>query len=61
MHSLAFGQKAKYPEIIKYLRPVKTGSSRCSDTSQSSLSRANASSTSTEGNQLIPAQSISVV
>jgi hypothetical protein len=61
MHSLAFGQKAKYPEIIKYLRPVRTRSSRCADTRQRSLIRANASSTSIERNQLIPAQSISVV
>jgi putative transposase len=32
MHLLAFGEKAKYPETIKYLRPVITGSSRCADT-----------------------------
>lgn len=76
MHLLAFGEKAKYPEAIKYLRPVQLGSSRCSDTSQSSLSeglcaevssapctprRANTSSTSSEGDRLISAQSISVV
>lgn len=76
MHLLAFGEKAKYPEEIKYLRPVRTarapgetpgdvslrtGSSRCADTRQSNLSRANTSSTSTEGNQMIPAHSISVV
>ncbi len=46
MHLLAFGEKAEYPENIKYLRPVKTGSSRCADTRQCSLTLANASSTS---------------
>jgi putative transposase len=61
MHFLAFGQKAKYPEQIKYLRPVQTGSSRCADTRPCSLSRANTSSTSTEGDHLISAHSISVV
>lgn len=61
MHLLAFGQKAKYPENIKYLRPVQLGSSRCSDTSQSSLILANTSSTSSEGDQLISAQGIGVV
>ncbi|MBE9169671.1 transposase [Pleurocapsales cyanobacterium LEGE 06147] len=60
MHLLAFGEKAKYPECIKYLRPVQTGSSRCADTRQGSLIRASAPSTSSEGNQMIPAQSISV-
>lgn len=61
MHSLAFGEKAKYPENIKYLRPVKTRSSRCADTRPCSLKLANTSSTSNEGNHLISAQSISVV
>jgi putative transposase len=61
MHLLAFGEKAKYPEVIKYLRPVKTGSSRCADTRQRSLIQANTSSTSEEGDRLISAQSISVV
>jgi putative transposase len=61
MHLLAFGEKAKYPEVIKYLRPVKTGSSRCADTRQRSLIQANTSSTSEEGDRLICAQSISVV
>jgi putative transposase len=61
MHRLAFGEKAKYPENIKYLRPVQTGSSRCADTRQRSLILANTSSTSFEGNQMIPAQSISDV
>lgn len=61
MHSIAFGEKAKYPENIKYLRPVIIGSSRCADTRQRSLTRANTSSTSHEGNHLISAQNISVV
>jgi putative transposase len=61
MHLLAFGQKAKYPEIIKYLRPVRTGSSRCADTRQRSLELAHTSSTSSEGDHLISAHSISVV
>ena len=61
MHNLAFGKKAKYPDSIKYLRPVNTGSSRCADTRQRSLILANTSSTSNEGNHLIRAQSISVV
>jgi putative transposase len=61
MHLLAFGQQANYPENIKYLRPVHLGSSRCSDTSQSSLILANTSSTSSEGDQLISAQGIGVV
>ena len=49
MQVLAFGEKAIYPEIIKYLRPVQTGSSRCADTRQSSLKLANISSTSLRG------------
>lgn len=53
MHSLAFGEKAKYPENIKYLRPAKTGSSRCADTHQRNLILANTSSTSIEGDRLI--------
>lgn len=61
MHLLAFGEKAKYPENIKYLQPVRTGSSRCSGTSLCSLNLANTSSTSNEGSQMIPAQSVSVV
>ncbi len=61
MHLLAFGEKAKYPEDIKYLRPVQTGSSRCADTRRSSLILANTASTSFEGNHLISTQSISVV
>jgi len=60
MHILAFGKKAEYPEDIKYLRPVNIGSSRCADTRQSSLTRANTSSTLIERSLLIPAQSISV-
>jgi putative transposase len=61
MQVLAFDEKPEYPETIKYLRPVNTGSSRWLDTAQSSLSVANASSTSSEGDPLISAQSISVV
>ncbi len=61
MHILAFGEKAKYPEDIKYLRPVQAGSSRWLDTAQSSLTLANTASTSHEGDHLISAQSISVV
>ncbi len=61
MQVLAFDEKPKYPENIKYLRPVKTGSSRWLDTAQSSLLVANTSSTSSEGDRLISAQSISVV
>jgi putative transposase len=61
MHLLAFGNKAKYPEDIKYLRPIRTGSSRCADTRQRSLKLANTSSTSEGGDHLISAQSISVV
>lgn len=61
MHSLALGEKAKYPENIKYLRPIQIGSSRCLDTGQSSLNLANISSTLSEGNQLISAYNISVV
>jgi putative transposase len=61
MHLLAFGKKAKYPEKIKYLRPVRTGSSRCADTRQSSLIQVSVSSTSIEGSQLIPAQNFGVV
>ncbi|MDJ0534417.1 MAG: transposase [Xenococcaceae cyanobacterium MO_207.B15] len=54
MHNLAFGEKAKYPETIKYLRPVITGSSRWLDTAQSNLRLTNTTSTSSnEGNQLI--------
>ena len=75
MQVLAFDEKPKYPESIKYLRPVRTikpggsfqatslqtGSSRRLDTAQSSLSVADISSTSFEGNRLISAHSISVV
>ena len=62
MHSLAFGEKASYPEQIKYLQPVKTGSSRCADTHQSSLNQANPPSTSNaEGNHLVSTQRICVV
>lgn len=61
MHIIAFGEKAKYPETIKYLRPVITGSSRCADTRQRSLKLVDTSSTSCEGNHLIFAQSINVV
>ena len=61
MQVLAFDEKPQYPEQIKYLRPVRTGSSRCADTRQRSLTRANISSTSNEGNHLISAHSISVV
>ena len=62
MQVLTFGQKPQYPEIIKYLRPVTTGSSRCADTRQRSLTLANTSSTSNvEGDRWISAQSISVV
>lgn len=46
MHFLAFGEKAKYPEQITYLRPVRTGSSRRLDTAQSSLKLASTSSIS---------------
>jgi hypothetical protein len=60
MHWLAFGEKTKYPEEIKYLRPVNIGSSRCADTRKSSLARANTSSTSLEASHMIPAQSVSV-
>ena len=60
MQVLAFDGKPEYPEQIKYLRPVNTGSSRCADTRRSSLTLANTPSTSTEGNCLISAQSISV-
>ena len=60
MQALAFDQKPKYPKEIKYLRPVQTGSSRCADMRQSSLMLANTTSTSTEGNQMISAQNISV-
>jgi putative transposase len=60
MHLLAFGEKARYPANIKYLRPVKTGSSRCADTRQSSLAVANTSSTSYEESQATLAQSTSV-
>ena len=60
MQVLAFGEKPEYPKDIKYLRPVNTGSSRCADTRQSSLILANIPSTSTEGNQMISAQNISV-
>ena len=76
MHILAFGEKAKYPETIKYLRPVQNGrlkdsrlprisrppgSSRCADTRQCSRKLANTTSTSHEGDRLISAYSISVV
>ncbi|MDJ0596857.1 MAG: transposase [Pleurocapsa sp. MO_226.B13] len=61
MQVLAYGEKPEYPTQIKYLRPVQTGSSRCADTRQCSLNRANTSSTSVEGNQMISAQNISVV
>ena len=61
MQVLAYGEKPEYPEQIKYLRPVRTGSSRCADTRPSNLSVANASSTSSEGDRLISGQSISVV
>ena len=61
MQVLAFDEKPQYPEQIKYLRPVRTGSSRCADTRQRSLKLADTSSTSNEGNHLISAQSISVV
>jgi hypothetical protein len=76
MHLLAFGEKAKYPKKIKYLRPVRNGrlkdsrqprisrppgSSRCADTRQCSLILANTSSTSEEGDHLISVQSLSVV
>ena len=61
MQVLAYGEKPKYPEQIKYLRPVNIGSSRCADTRQCSLILANISSTSSEGDRLISAQSISVV
>ena len=37
MQVLAYGEKPEYPETIKYLRPVRTGSSRCADTRRSSL------------------------
>ncbi len=37
MQVLAYGEKPEYPEQIKYLRPVRTGSSRWLDTAQSSL------------------------
>ena len=54
MQVLAFGEKAEYPETIKYLRPVSIGSSRCADTRQSNLTLANISSTSSiEGDHLI--------
>ena len=46
MQVLAYGEKPEYPEQIKYLRPVNTGSSRRLDTAQSSLILANTSSTS---------------
>ena len=39
MQVLAFGEQPEYPENIKYLRPVNTGSSRCADTRQSNLNR----------------------
>lgn len=61
MQVLAFDQKPKYPEQIKYLRPVNIGSSRCADTRRSNLSVADTSSTSSEGDPLISAQSISVL
>jgi len=57
MHLLAFGEKAKYPEQITYLQPVKTGSSRCADTHQSSLKLASTPSISSERGQLTSAQS----
>ena len=61
MQVLAFDEKPKYPENIKYLQPVRTGSSRCADTRQRSLILANTSSTSTEGDRSLSAYSISVV
>ena len=62
MQILAFDEKPEYPENIKYLRPVQTGSSRCADTRLSNRFLADTSSTSTsEGDRLISAQSISVV
>ena len=62
MQVLAFDKKPKYPKEIKYLRPVRTGSSRCADTRQRSLTRANTSSTSSiEGDRSISAPRISVV
>ncbi|MDJ0536671.1 MAG: transposase [Xenococcaceae cyanobacterium MO_207.B15] len=61
MQVLAYGEKPEYPEQIKYLRPVRTGSSRCADTRQSNLSVANTSSTSMKGNQMVSAHIISVV
>ena len=61
MQVLAYDEKPTYPEQIKYLQPVRTGSSRCADTRRSSLTRANISSTSSEGDRLISAQNISVV
>ena len=60
MQVLAFDKKLEYLEAIKYLRPVSTGSSRCADMRQSSLTRTNISSTSFDGNHLISTQSISL-
>ena len=60
MHLLAFGEKAKYPESIKYLRPVRTGSSRCADTRQSSLTKPISQAPPLEGSQLTSAQNIGV-
>jgi putative transposase len=57
MHLLAFGEKAKYPEEITYLRPVQIGSSRCADTHQSSLILASPPSISSQRSQMTSAQS----
>ena len=53
MQVLAFDKKLEYLEAIKYLRSVSTGSSRCADICQSSLTRTNISSTLFDGNHLI--------
>lgn len=60
MHPIAFGQKIDFPTKITYLRPI-IWRSRCSDTSQSSLSKSIPQVPDISGESLIPTQSIGVV
>lgn len=59
MHPIAFGQKIEFPTNITYLRPI-SWRSRCSGTSQSSLSKPIPQAPVVPGESSIPAQSISV-
>lgn len=59
MHPIAFGTKIEFPTNITYLRPVHWRS-RCSGTSQSSLSKPIPQAPEISGESSIPVQSISV-